>query len=211
MTDASFFAKCAVALAAVSCIAWCSSVSAQEGQPSAVDVDVEAPAPRSSEPDWRATPRASEPMPPTLGGSRDPVQGSYYYTSPVQTFGSDLFFGSYVLSALVSVVYLAVVYPVQALFGSNKVEPVMLWNLIPIVGPWFAQYEDSVRSKPFWRVVLVGDAVLQATGAVVGLFGFFALSGRRPIAPGRAATGVELKLGVAGGGPAGLTLSVRTL
>lgn len=145
----------------------------------------------------------------TLDGGMDPLVGSYYYTSPVETFGTDLFLGSYVLSALVSVVYLAVVYPLQALFGSNKVEPVMLWMLLPVVGPWFAQYEDSVKSKPFWRVVLVGDAALQAAGVVVGLIGY-CLSGRRPIRPTRASA-VELKLGVEGAGLAGLTLSVHTL
>jgi len=191
-------------LAAMGCMVFCDSLSAQEeGQPAAVDVasDFEQPA------SGAATPTPTQPMPSAL--IMDPLEGSYYYTSPVQTFGTDLFLGTYVLGALASFVYLAVVYPLQALFGSNKVEPVMLWMLLPVVGPWFAQYEDSVRSKPFWRVVLVGDAALQAAGVVVGLIGY-ALSGRRPIRPARA-TSIELKLGAAGAGLAGLTLTVQTL
>jgi hypothetical protein len=198
-------------LAAVGCMVCCESVSAQEGwQPAAVDVasDFDAPATGSSAQPAQQPARAPEPMPATMVGGMDPLGGSYYYTSPVETFGTDLFLGTYVLSALVSVGYLAVVYPLQALFGSNKVEPVMLWMLLPVAGPWFAQYEDSVKSKPFWRVVLVGDAVLQAAGVVVGLIGN-CLSGRRPIRPTRASA-VELKLGVEGAGLTGLTLSVQT-
>lgn len=205
----------ALAFAAMSCMIWCHAVSAQP-QPAAVDVDpdvsVQAPSSVPGQPPSGASapsPRFWESTPSTPAAGVDPLAGSYYYRSPVQKFGTDLFFGSYVLGALVSVVYLAVVYPLQALFGSNKVEPVMLWMLLPVVGPWFAQYEDSVKSKPFWRVVLVGDAALQAAGVVVGLIGL-ALSGRRPIRPTHA-TGIELKLGASGAGLAGLTLSVHTL
>jgi hypothetical protein len=196
-----------LALAALSCMV-CASVRAQDPQPVAADVEA-AQAGAGEAESLKSSPSEAQPMPTPIGGGMDPLGGSYYYTSPVQKLGSDLFFGSYILGALVSVVYLAVGYPLQALFGSNKVEPVMLWMLLPIIGPWFAQYEDSVKSKPFWRVVLVGDAVVQASGAVLGLIGF-ALSGRRAFAPQRA-TGVELKLGVAGAGLAGITLSVNTL
>jgi hypothetical protein len=205
---ASSFSKIVLVLAAVGCTICRGSVSAQDGwQPAAVDVASDYDAPSTAPSSQPA--RAPEPMPTTLVGGMDPLGGSYYYTSPVETFGTNLFLTPYVLGALVSVVYLAVVYPLQALFGSNKVEPVMLWMLLPVAGPWFAQYEDSVKDKPFWRVVLVGDAVLQAAGVVVGLIGY-CLSGRRPVRPARA-TGIELKLGVAGGGLAGLTLSVQTL
>ena len=195
-------------LAAVGCMVFCGSMSAQDGwQPAAVDVASDFDQPPTAPAAQPA--REPEPMPTTLSGGMDPLAGSYYYTSPVETFGTNLFLTPYVLGALASVGYLAVVYPLQALFGSNKVEPVMLWMLLPVAGPWFAQYEDSVKSKPFWRVVLVGDAVLQAAGVVVGLIGW-CLSGRREIRPARA-TGVELKLGVEGAGVAGLTLSVHTL
>ncbi|HTU60376.1 MAG TPA: hypothetical protein VMF89_18120, partial [Polyangiales bacterium] len=198
-----------IVLAAVGCMVWSGSLSAQDGwQPAAVDVAADFDAQPSSAPAAAPT-REPEPMPSTLVGGMDPLGGSYYYTSPLETFGTNLFLTPYVLGALTSLVYLAVVYPLQALFGSSKVEPVMLWMLLPVAGPWFAQYEDSVKSKPFWRVVLVGDAVVQAAGVVVGLIGY-CLSGRRPIRPTQA-TGVELKLGVEGAGLAGLTLSVRTL
>lgn len=204
---ASRFSKKVLVLAAVGCMICCGSVSAQDGwQPAAVDVasDFDAPAGGAAPPA-----PAPEPTPTTLVGGMDPLGGSYYYTSPVETFGTNLFLTPYVLGALVSVVYLAVVYPLQALFGSNKVEPVMLWMLLPVAGPWFAQYEDSVKDKPVWRALLVGDAALQAAGVVVGLIGW-CMSGRRPIRPTQASA-VELKLGVAGGGLTGLTLSVQTL
>jgi|GEM_PF-4254121 len=206
---ASSFSKKVLVVAAVGCMICRGSVSAQDGwQPAAVDVAADFDAPASG-PAPAQPAREPEPVPTTLVGGMDPLGGSYYYTSPVETFGTNLFLTPYVLGALASVGYLAVVYPLQALFGSNKVEPVMLWMLLPVAGPWFAQYEDSVKDKPFWRVVLVGDAVLQAAGVVVGLIGW-CMSGRRAVRPARA-TGVELKLGVAGGGLAGLTLSVHTL
>jgi hypothetical protein len=149
---------------------------------------------------------SSDPDP--IGGGPEPVRGTYY-TSPLKKIGSDLFFGSYAIGAVISLAYLVGVYPVQALFGSSKLETVLLWTLVPIVGPWFAQYEDSVRSKLFWRVVLIGDAALQASGVVLGLLGL-ALSGRRKLEPATAAR-IEWNLGVAGAGLAGVTFSVRTL
>jgi hypothetical protein len=56
--------------------------------------------------------------------------------------------------------------------------------------------------------VLIADAALQATGLLLGLIGA-ALSGRRDIEP--ESTGLELKMGVAGGGMIGMTVSLRTL
>lgn len=192
------------AFATMLCLMRCAALSAQE--PSPVDGVESADTPVPAQP--MASPGEPADMPQPIGGGPELV-GSYYYNSPLKQFGSDLLVGSYALNLLVSIAYLAVVYPLQALFGSNKVEPVMLWNLLPIVGPWFAQYEDSVKSKPFWRVVLIGDAALQATGAVVGLIGL-ALSGERTRRP-RAASAVELRLGAQGAGLAGVTLSVHTL
>lgn len=207
---ASSLSKKVLVFAAVGCIVCRGSVSAQDGwQPAAVDVASDYDAPSTGSNVAPAQPVQPEPTPSQLVGGMDPLGGSYYYTSPVETFGTNLFLTPYVLGALVSVVYLAVVYPLQALFGSNKVEPVMLWMLLPVAGPWFAQYEDSVKSKPFWRVVLVGDAALQAAGVVVGLIGW-CLSGRRPIRPTQASA-IELKLGVEGAGLTGLTLSVQTM
>jgi hypothetical protein len=208
MADGSFLGKariCSVlALAALGCVTFSASVRAQD--PAPIDA-VESTQGAFDEPEPGEAPQwlnQSRQVPTMLGGATE-----YHYTSPLEKFGSDLFFGSYVLGAVVSLVYLAVVYPLQALFGSSKVEPVMLWMLLPIAGPWFAQYEDSVKSKPFWRVVLVGDAVLQASGVVLGLIGL-ALSGKRTIKP-QASTRVELNLGVAGAGLTGLTLCVHTL
>ncbi|HEY2736535.1 MAG TPA: hypothetical protein VGI70_21190, partial [Polyangiales bacterium] len=130
-------------------------------------------------------------MPETMGGMPDDPRGEDY-ESPLKTIGIGLGGGSYVLSAGISLIYLVVVYPLQALFGSNKVEPVTLWLLLPIAGPWLAQYEDGVKNKPVWRGVLIGDAALQATGLVLGVIGA-ALSGRRNSAA-ESARGVELKL-----------------
>ena len=174
----------------------CASVSAQDA-----GADDEPLQPEAS--------NAALDMPETVGGGHARA-GSYYYTSPLKKLGTDLFVGSYVLNIFVSFAYLAVVYPVQALFGHSKVETVTLWMLVPIAGPWFAQYEDSVKSKPFWRVVLIGDAALQATGLVLGLIGI-ALSGKRELHPKAADSAVELRLGTPGDGLAGLTLSVHTL
>lgn len=194
----------AFALAVLGCLACCASVSAQDPSPvDGVDPPQAPVATQTLEPSNESTN-----LPQPIGGGPEPV-GSYYYNSPLKQFGSDLLVGSYALNLFVSIAYLAVVYPLQALFGSNKVEPVMLWMLLPIAGPWFAQYEDSVKSKPFWRVVLIGDAALQASGVLVGLIGL-ALSGERARKP-RAASGVELRLGAQGAGLAGVTLSIHTL
>jgi hypothetical protein len=210
MADGSISRKLRVCgvlvLAAVGCMFSAESVRAQaaalpieadELPPGAVDEPVQR---QSSQ--W-----SNQPVQPptTIGGAPEPARTEYYYNSPLKKIGSDLLFGGYALSVIVSVAYLAVVYPLQALFGSNKVEPVMLWMLLPIAGPWFAQYEDSVRSKPFWRVVLIGDSVLQASGIVVGLIGL-ALSGTRKL-EAQSASRIRLNLGVAGAGPTGVTLS----
>ena len=192
------------AFAALGCIAFCATASAQE--PSAVD-GVEAQEAPSRAGTQEPSHEARE-MPTTIGGGPQLV-GTYYYTSPLEKFGSDLLVGSYALNLLVAIGYIAVVYPLGNLFGSSSFDPVMLWMLVPIAGPFFAQYEDSVKNKPFWRVVLIGDAALQATGLVVGLIGL-ALSGKRELRPA-AHSGVELKLGAEGAGLAGVTLSVHTL
>jgi hypothetical protein len=165
--------------------------TAAEAEPSAEDFDTPPPGPRTE----------------TMGGMPEGPRGEYY-TSPLKTIGIGMGGGSYVLSAGAGLFYLVFVYPLQALFGSNKVEPVMLWMLLPIIGPWMAQYEDLVKDQPFWRGVLIADAGLQATGLVLGLIGA-ALSGRRDIES--ESTGLELKVGVAGGGMLGMTVSLRTL
>jgi hypothetical protein len=144
----------------------------------------------------------------TMGGMPE-EPGGEYYTSPLKTIGIDMGGGSYAISACVGLFYLVFVYPFQALFGSNRVEPVMLWLLLPIAGPWMAQYEDLVKDKPGWRGVLIADAALQATGLVLGLIGA-ALSGRVS-RESESTTGFELRLGVAGSGALGVTMSLRTL
>jgi hypothetical protein len=209
MADGSFSFKhracCALMLAAVGCMVSVRSVNAQSTLP--IEADelppgiVDEPVHRESS-NWPSQPGQ---LPTTTGGVPEPARTHYYYNSPLKKFGSDLLFGSYALSALAGIGYLAVVYPLQALFGSNKIEPVMLWMFLPIVGPWFAQYEDSVKSKTVWRVVLIGDSALQVSGLVVGLIGIL-LSGKRQVAP-QAAARVQLRLGVAGAGPTGVTLS----
>lgn len=186
----------------IGCIFFSSSLSARAQDSAAGDGEIYEV---TAEPD---APNVSRDAPEVIGGGSEHV-GSYYYTSPLKKVGSDLFFGVYALNAFVSLGYLASVYPIRAISGSSKVEPVLLWMLLPIVGPWFAQYEDSVKSKLFWRVVLIGDSALQVGGIVVGLIGL-ALSGKRKFSQ-RADSGIELNLGVAGGGLAGLTLSVHNL
>jgi hypothetical protein len=145
----------------------------------------------------------SRPMPETIGGMPEPPRG-YEYTSPLKTFGTDLGVGSYAIGALVAFVYLVAVFPTQALLGNGKPEPVLLWMLLPIVGPWMAQYEPAVKDKIVWRAVLIGDASLQATGLIVGLIGA-ALSGKRT-RPATPSTSLELR--VSG---LGLSMSLHTL
>lgn len=123
----------------------------------------------------------------------------YYYTSPLKRFGVGLGVGTYALNLALGLGYFVYVYPVQALLGHSHVETVMPWLMLPIVGPWFAQYEDSVRDKPGWRGVLIADAALQAGCLVIGVIGAL-LSGPRVRAPERAA-GFELRAG-----PSGVTL-----
>lgn len=122
---------------------------------------------------------------------------------PLQTFGIDLGVGTYAVNAIVGLLYLASVYPIQALLGTSKVEPLALWLLVPIAGPWFAQYTHLVKGSPVARGILIVDAGLQATGLVLGLIGA-ALSGGRSSSPTRAGR-VELQLAAAG-----FVLRVRT-
>jgi hypothetical protein len=197
----------ALAFAALGCVVCSATVSAQAPPPPAAAAAVQSD-PASADAPESELANEARPMPKTIGGGPEPVRGEYY-TSPLKKFGSDFFLGSYILSAVVSAIYLAFVYPVQALSGHSKVEPVMLWLFVPIAGPLFAQTRASVESKPFWRVVLIGDAALQASGLVLGLIGT-ALSGRRSLEP-RATSRIDVRLGVAGAGLAGVTLSVHTL
>jgi hypothetical protein len=139
----------------------------------------------------------------TIGGMPEgPLQ--YEYTSPLKKFGIALGLGSYAISAAAGLVYLIYVYPIQALFGNSRVETVMPWLLLPIIGPWMAQYEDSVKDSPVWRGVLIGDAALQATGLLVGLLGA-ALSGTREREP-EEHSDLEVRWGLTG-----LTVTWHTL
>jgi hypothetical protein len=145
-------------------------------------------------------------MSTTTGGM--PEEHTYIYTSPLKKIGLELGFGSYVVSALVGLIYVIDVYPLANLFGSMKFEPVMPWLMVPIAGPLIAQYQDHVVHKPGWRAVLIGDAALQASGLIIGVLGVL-LSGERTREPGETG-GLELHLGVAGMGMTGLTVSLRT-
>jgi hypothetical protein len=186
--------------------AWSALASAQAAPPMAAEPSArEAP---EGEPASEDATDPSDYRQQTMGGMPEEARGEYY-TSPLKTVGVGMGAGSYVISAGIGLFYLVFVYPFQALFGSNQVEPVMLWLLLPIVGPWMAQYEDLVKDKPGWRAVLIGDAAMQATGLVLGLIGA-ALSGRTSRVS-ESTTGFELKLGVAGCGALGMTVSLRTL
>jgi hypothetical protein len=203
--------RCAALFLGVAVWNLCSTLAnAQAAPPTAAESnarDVHAkPAPPTAAPAAEDDEQA-HPNHESMGGMPDEAQGEDY-ESPVKTLGVGMGGSSYVLSAGAGLIYLIAVYPLQALFGSSKVEPVMLWMLLPIIGPWMAQYEHSVRDKPVWRGVLIGDAALQATGLVLGLIGA-ALSGRR--APSSQHSGLDLHLGVAGGGAIGLTVSLRTM
>jgi hypothetical protein len=145
---------------------------------------------------------------PDLRGQSEPIGGmgemmGYRRPNPVKKLGIDIGLGCYTVSALIGLFYLVAVYPVQALFGSNKVEPVMLWLLLPIAGPWFAQYEDLVKDKPVWRGILIADAGLQAAGLVLGLIGAAIGDSRSSSYESRR---VELRFGISG-----VTLTLRTL
>jgi hypothetical protein len=144
----------------------------------------------------------SESSSPSIGGLPEPSRRKVG-PHPLQTFGVDLGLGTYAVNAIVGLVYLASVYPVQALLGTSKVEPLALWLLVPIAGPWFAQYTHLVKGSPVARGILIADAGLQATGLVLGLIGA-ALSGGRSSSPTRAGR-IELQLAAAG-----FVLRVRT-
>jgi hypothetical protein len=151
----SLAGKLRVVLAALSCTVFCATASAQE--PSPVDgvdgVDGTEAQPAKVQPGTEQWLDEARDSPGTIGGGPQLV-GSYYYTSPLKKFGTDMFVGVYALNALVSIAYLAVVYPLQKLFGSTSLDPVMLWMLVPVAGPFFAQYVDSAKDKPpaWWWV-----------------------------------------------------------
>lgn len=166
----------------------------------------EAPAMLPEDPDAHAVAN------PDLRQSSEPVGGmgeltGHRTSNPVLKTGIDLGLGTYTVNALIGLFYLVGVYPVQALFGSSRVEPVMLWLLLPIAGPWFAQYEDSVKDKPVWRGILIADAALQATGLVVGLIGA-AIGGTRSRSYAHANQGSRLSLRL---GISSVTLTFQTL
>jgi hypothetical protein len=186
---------------------WSAPVSAQTAPPTAAAAAAAPSTPRALEGEPASEGQAPERQ-QSMGGMPE-APGGEYYTSPLKTIGIDMGGGSYAISACVGLFYLVFVYPFQALFGSNRVEPVMLWMLLPIAGPWMAQYEDLVKDKPGWRGVLIADAALQATGLVLGLIGA-ALSGRIS-RESESTTGFELQLGVAGSSGLGVTMSLRTL
>ena len=146
---------------------------------------------------------------PYLIGNLPPDPRGSYYTSPLKKFGTDLGLAPYAIGAFTGLMYFVVVYPVQLIVGSSTPEPVMPWLLVPIVGPWMAQYTRHVRDKPFWRVVLVTDAALQVTGLVLAIVGEL-LSGWRE-EPKRTSTGLKLELDVSQRGAVGLALTFRTL
>jgi hypothetical protein len=172
---------CVVLLAVLGVLS-CTRVSAQEAPDSADMRAVEDPAHRSLQ---------------SIGGM--PEMSPRRIENPVKKLGIDLGVGFYALSALSSLVYLVAVYPLQAIFGSSRVEPVMLWLFLPIAGPWFAQYEDSVKDKPVWRGILIADACLQATGLVLGLIGAaIGDSYEYPSSRQSRQNQLELKLGLTG-------------
>lgn len=143
-----------------------------------------------------------------IGAMPEDPRGEYY-ESPLKKIGTDLFLAPYVIGAMAALIYLAVVYPVQALVGSSHVEGVMPWLLVPVLGPFMAQYTRHVKDEPGWRGVLIGDAALQATGAILGLLGE-ALSGWRELPP-RSKAGLDLHFAMAGRGSAVLSVTWRTL
>jgi len=158
----------------------------------------DAPATLPDLPGDAPTEPAAEPhRPSTIGGMPEAARPST--ENPVLTLGIDLGVGSYTLSVLTSLIYLVAVYPAQALFGSSRVEPVTLWLLLPIAGPWMAQYEDHVRDKPVWRGLLIADAGMQAAGLVLGLIGVV-IDGRHPGTRASRRTGLAV-------GPTGVTLT----
>ena len=179
----------------------CMQASVRAQPPTAAGEEPDVPAYGEDDPDMIETRQ----MPQTIGGMPEAPRGAPY-TSPLKTVGLGIGGTSFALSFGSGLIYLSVVYPFQALFGSAKPEPVMLWLLLPIIGPFMAQTRDLVKDKPAWRVVLLVDGALQATGLVVGLIGA-ALSGRRAREEASTATGPELSLGVAGMGLAGMTVT----
>jgi hypothetical protein len=197
------------ALLVVLCLSVASRVYAQEpaanGGPAAADGDARGS--RGSE-EPKITP-SPEPDPYSVGDYD--VRLGERYTSPLKKFGIDLGLAPYALSALTGLMYLVFVYPVQSIFGSSSVEPVMPWLLLPIIGPWMAQYTRHVKDKPVWRAILIGDAALQATGLVLGIIGELLSGWRDPPKDSKTSLDLHLQLGVAGGSVAGLTLTLRTL
>ena len=132
----------------------------------------------------------------TIGGMSEAAP-EYEYTSPLKRIGLNLALGTYAVGAIVSVIYLVYVYPLVRLFGGSYFQTVMPWLLIPIVGPWMAQYEGAVKDQPAWRAVLIADAGLQAAGLVIGLLGVL-LSGKRSAPVSEPEPALELTVGATG-------------
>jgi hypothetical protein len=138
----------------------------------------------------------------TIGGMPE-APPEYHYTSPLKRIGLNLGLGTYAVGAVVSLIYMIYVYPLVRLFGGSYFQTVMPWLLVPIVGPWMAQYEGAVKDEPAWRVVLIVDAGLQAAGLLIGVLGVLLSGNRQGVAP-EPAPALELTLGATGA-----TLTVR--
>jgi hypothetical protein len=138
------------------------------------------------------------------GGSEAPLQS--HHTSPLESVGFGIGGSAYVLTAGVGFVYATTILPLTALFAGAKAQPVLLWLLLPIGGPLFAQENDSLKHKPVLRAFLIGDGVLQGAGLLLGLIGV-ALSGKNS----RNESGFDLSLGVPGSTATGVTIRLRTL
>ena len=116
--------------------------------------------------------------------------------------------GSYGVSLGTGLIYLALIFPFQAAFGSDDPADVPMQLMLPVFGPLLAAGDDSLDQERDLRTLMYVNAGLQIGGAALIGAGFLfkeKVLVRRPVDRSRQARslGLEKPSWVIGSGPRG--------